>query len=83
MSGCLLRRIEIIGEAERHISPHARRKYPQIPWREMTTLRNLVIHKYDGDCHFAPFVHLHCAAHSAAQVSLWGCFARGRESRDV
>ena len=44
----VLRRIEIIGEAARHISPHARRKYPQIPWREMTTLRNLVIHKYDA-----------------------------------
>ena len=43
----VLRRIEIIGEAARHISPQARKKHPQIPWREMTLLRNLVIHKYD------------------------------------
>ena len=43
----VLRRIEIIGEAARHISPQARKKHPQIPWREMTILRNLVIHKYD------------------------------------
>ena len=42
-----LRRIEIIGEAARHISPQTRRKHSQIPWREMTTLRNLVIHQYD------------------------------------
>jgi len=43
----VLRRIEIIGEASRQISPQARKKHPQIPWREMTTLRNLVIHEYD------------------------------------
>ncbi len=43
----VLRRIEIIGEAARHISPQARKKHPQIPWHEMTTLRNLVIHQYD------------------------------------
>jgi len=43
----VLRRIEIIGEAARHISPQTRKKHPQIPWREMTTLRNLVIHEYD------------------------------------
>jgi uncharacterized protein with HEPN domain len=43
----VLRRIEIIGEAARHISPQTRRKHSQIPWREMTSLRNLVIHQYD------------------------------------
>ena len=43
----VLRRIEIIGEAARHVSPQARKKHPQIPWRELTTLRNLVIHQYD------------------------------------
>lgn len=44
----VLRRIEIIGEAARHISPQTQKKYPQIPWRDMTMLRNLVIHKYDA-----------------------------------
>jgi uncharacterized protein with HEPN domain len=44
----VLRRIEIIGEAARHISPQTRKKYPQIPWRDMTVLRNLVIHQYDA-----------------------------------
>ena len=43
----VLRRIEIIGEASQHISPQGRNKHSQIPWREMTMLRNLVIHKYD------------------------------------
>ena len=44
----VLRRIEIIGEAARHISPQTQKKYPHIPWREMTVLRNLVIHQYDA-----------------------------------
>jgi len=44
----VLRRNEIIGEAARHTSPQTRKKYPQIPWREMSTLRNVVIHQYDA-----------------------------------
>ncbi len=44
----VLRRIEIIGEAARHVSPQTQKKYPQIPWRDLTVLRNLVIHQYDA-----------------------------------
>jgi len=44
----VLRRIEIIGEAARHISPQTQKKYLQIPRRDLTTLRNLVIHQYDA-----------------------------------
>ena len=44
----VLRRIEIIGKAARHISPQTQKKYPHIPWREMAVLRNLVIHQYDA-----------------------------------
>jgi uncharacterized protein with HEPN domain len=44
----VLRRIEIIGEAARHISPQTQKKHPQIPWRDLTMLRNLVIHQYDA-----------------------------------
>ena len=43
----VVRRIEIIGEAARRVSQETRDKYPQIPWREMTSMRNLVIHEYD------------------------------------
>jgi uncharacterized protein with HEPN domain len=43
----VVRRVEIIGEAARRISQEIRDKYPQIPWREMTSMRNLVIHEYD------------------------------------
>jgi uncharacterized protein with HEPN domain len=44
----VLRRIEIIGEAARHVSPQFQKKYPQIPWRDLAVLRNLVIHQYDA-----------------------------------
>jgi uncharacterized protein with HEPN domain len=44
----VVRRIEIVGEAARRVSQETRDKYPQIPWREMTNMRNLVIHEYDS-----------------------------------
>jgi uncharacterized protein with HEPN domain len=43
----VVRRIEIIGEAARRVSETARAKHPDIEWREMTGMRNLVIHEYD------------------------------------
>ena len=43
----VIRRIEIIGEAARRVSPETRDKHPEIEWREMTSMRNLVIHEYD------------------------------------
>ncbi len=43
----VVRRLEIIGEAARRVSPETRARYPEIEWREMTSMRNLVIHEYD------------------------------------
>jgi len=43
----VIRRIEIIGEAARRVSPVMREKYPQIPWTEMVGMRNRMIHEYD------------------------------------
>ncbi|WKZ34954.1 MAG: DUF86 domain-containing protein [Anaerolineales bacterium] len=43
----VVRRIEIIGEAARRVSEGTRNQHPQIPWREMTSMRNLVVHEYD------------------------------------
>lgn len=44
----VIRRIEIIGEAARRISPQTREAYPEIPWTEMNAMRNLMIHDYDN-----------------------------------
>jgi len=43
----VIRRIEIVAEAARRVSQPTREKHPQFPRREMTSMRNLVIHEYD------------------------------------
>ena len=42
------RRIEIIGEAARHVSLPFQAAYPQIPWRKITAQRHVIAHEY-GD----------------------------------
>jgi uncharacterized protein with HEPN domain len=44
----VLRNLEIIGEATRHVPADVRTRYPEIPWAEMLTMRNIVIHDYHG-----------------------------------
>jgi len=44
----VIRRIEIIGEAAGRVSEDTRATCPDIPWREMVGMRNMVIHQYDG-----------------------------------
>lgn len=44
----VIRAVEIIGEAARNIPEEIRRKYPEIPWREITAMRNKLSHEYFG-----------------------------------
>lgn len=44
----VLRNLEIIGEAARHVPAEIRARYPELPWAEMLTMRNIVIHEYHG-----------------------------------
>ena len=41
------RKFEIIGEAARHLSPETRSLFPDIPWRLISAMRNILIHNYD------------------------------------
>ena len=43
----VIRRLEIIGEAARRISPETRARLPQLPWEAMIGMRNILIHEYD------------------------------------
>jgi uncharacterized protein with HEPN domain len=40
--------IEIIGEAARHIPKTLRAKYPEIPWSNVTGMRDHIAHGYFG-----------------------------------
>lgn len=42
------RNIEIIGEAAGKVGPEFRAAHPEIPWRQMISARNILIHNYDG-----------------------------------
>ena len=42
----VIRWIEIIGEAARGVSAELRQEYPEVPWRRMVAMRNVLIHGY-------------------------------------
>lgn len=44
----VIRNFEIIGEASKNIPSGIQEKYPEIPWRKMYGLRNLIAHEYFG-----------------------------------
>lgn len=44
----VIRQLEIIGEATKRLSPELRSRYPQIPWKRIAGLRDVLIHDYLG-----------------------------------
>lgn len=47
MQDAVVRRFEIMGEAAKRVSEAVREKYPSVPWKEMSSMRDRVIHGYD------------------------------------
>jgi uncharacterized protein with HEPN domain len=47
-TSAVIRKFEIIGEASKQIPDEFRVKYPQIPWKEMSGMRDRLIHFYFG-----------------------------------
>jgi uncharacterized protein with HEPN domain len=43
-----LKQIEIIGEAANYISEETKSDFPEIQWRQIIGLRNILIHEYFG-----------------------------------
>ncbi len=44
----VIRNLEIIGEAVKNISPAIRIEYPDVPWKKIAGLRDVLIHHYLG-----------------------------------
>lgn len=44
----VVRGFEIIGEATKNIPASVKRAHKDIPWKDMTTMRNKLIHEYFG-----------------------------------
>ena len=44
----VVRNLEVIGEAAKHVPKEIRRKYPLVEWRKVSGLRDILIHEYFG-----------------------------------
>jgi uncharacterized protein with HEPN domain len=44
----VIRNFEIIGEAVKQVSEQVREKRPDVPWRAIAGLRDILIHRYMG-----------------------------------
>jgi len=47
-SSAVVRKFEVIGEATKKIDSKIRKKYPEIPWKEIAGFRDRLIHDYFG-----------------------------------
>lgn len=62
----VIRNLEIIGEAARHLPNEVADRYPQVPWNDMRGMRNILIHEYFG-------VSLPIIWHTATIISRLSC----------
>ena len=48
LQDAVIRRIEIIGEATKKLPLDFKEKHPDIPWKEMAGMRDIIVHGYFG-----------------------------------
>jgi uncharacterized protein with HEPN domain len=48
MVDAVLRNFTIIGEAANHIPDDVKTAHPEVPWTDMSDMRNIVVHEYFG-----------------------------------
>lgn len=48
IQSAVIREFEIIGEASKNLTPEYRKAHSEIPWKDITGMRDKLIHKYFG-----------------------------------
>jgi uncharacterized protein with HEPN domain len=48
MQDAVIRNLEVIGEAAKRIPDEFRQANPEVPWRSLAALRDVLIHQYEG-----------------------------------
>jgi uncharacterized protein with HEPN domain len=43
----VIRQIELMGEATKHLTGEFKARYQEIPWKKMAGMRDILIHSYD------------------------------------
>ncbi len=48
LQDAVIRRVEIIGEAVKNIPRKIKEGYPEVPWKEIAGMRDIIVHEYFG-----------------------------------
>lgn len=48
MQDAVIRNLEVMGEAAKRVGETYRKAHPNIPWRNMAALRDILIHQHEG-----------------------------------
>lgn len=43
----VIRRLTVVGEATKRLSADLRDRYPDIPWKQMAGMRDIIVHEYN------------------------------------
>ena len=67
----VVRNLEIIGEAVKHLPKDVQKKYPRVEWKKIAGLRDILIHAYFGvDCDIVWDVVINKIPELKEQISL-------------